>query len=228
MAVDATRRWPCLPRRMSPRASVNGQAPRRRPRPARPRGPVTAYGCRSGPCEALRTPLSSTDALGSLFTRRVASQRRVSTAKALAEPLLDRCKPLLGAGGAVLGRCRPLQALFQAFLGSIPPQTPRFRRFRLQRPHTFLNRTYALCRILVGSSLRITYAATYAIYMYKLPPDGLHLRLRARADGLQTCHQRLGSYSYGGVPLPLHFLSRYTYVQAGCALWPGISLSLCS
>ena len=131
MAVDATRRSPCLPRRMSPRASVNDQALRRRPRPAQPCGPGTAYGRRSGPCEALHAPLPSTDALGGLFTRRVASQRRGSTAKALAEPLLDRCKPLLGAGGAVLGRCRPLQALFQPFLGSIPPQTPRFRLLRL-------------------------------------------------------------------------------------------------
>ena len=138
MAVDATRLWPCLPRRMSPRASVNGQAPRRRARPARPRGPVAAYGRRSGPCEALRTPLPSTDALGSLFTHRVASQRRDSTAKALAEPLLERCKPLLGAGGAVLGRCKPCCSLPSAQFRPKTPRFRRFRRFRLQRLHTFL------------------------------------------------------------------------------------------
>jgi hypothetical protein len=135
LAVDATRRWPCLTRRMSPHTSVNGQAPRRRPRPARPGGPAAAYGRRSGPCEALRTPVPSTDALGSLFTLRVASQRRDSTAKALAKPLLERCKPLLGAGGAVLGRCKPCCSLPSA---QFSPKTPRFRRFRLQRLHTFL------------------------------------------------------------------------------------------
>ncbi len=79
---------------MSPHASVNGQAPRRRPHPAQPGGPGAAYGRHVGPCEALRTPLPSTDALDTLFTLRVASQRRDSTAKALAEPLLERCKPL--------------------------------------------------------------------------------------------------------------------------------------
>ena len=98
-------------------------------------GPATAYGRRSGPCEALRAPLPSTDALDTLFTLRAASQRRVPTAKALAEPLLERCKPLLGAGGAVLGRCRPCCSLPSA---QFRPKTPRFRRFRLQRLHTFL------------------------------------------------------------------------------------------
>ena len=82
-------------------------------------GPGTTYGRHVGPCEALHTPLPSTDALDTLSTRRVASQRRDSTAKALAEPLLERCKHLLGAGGAVLGRCN---ALLQPSLGSIPPQ----------------------------------------------------------------------------------------------------------
>ena len=135
MAVDATRRSPCLPRRMSPRAPVNGQAPIRRARPARPRGPVAAYGRRSGPCEALRTPLPSTDALDTLFAHRVASQRRDSTAKALVLPLLERCKHLLGAGGAVLGRCKPCCSLPSA---EFSPKTPRFRRFRLQRLRTFL------------------------------------------------------------------------------------------
>ena len=86
----------------------------------------------------VRTPLPSTDALGGLFALRAASQRRVSTTKALAEPLLDRCKPCLGAGVAVLDCCRPLQAPLQPSLVSIPPNTPRFRLFRLQRLHTFL------------------------------------------------------------------------------------------
>ena len=84
---------------------------------------------------SLRTPLPSTDALDTLFTLRVASQRRDSTAKALAEPLLERCKHLLGAGGAVLGRCRPCCSLPST---QFRPKTPRFRRFRLQRLHTFL------------------------------------------------------------------------------------------
>ena len=135
LAVDATRRSPCPSRRMSPRASVDGEAPRRRARPARPGGPGTAYGRRSGPCEALRAPLPSTDALGTLSTHRVASQRRDSTAKVLVLPLLERCKPLLGAGGAVLGRCKPCCSLPSA---QFRPKTPRFRRFRLQRLHTFL------------------------------------------------------------------------------------------
>ena len=101
-------------------------------------GAGTVYGRRSGLFEALRTPLPSTDALGGLFALRAASQRRVSTTKALAEPLLDRCKPCLGAGVAVLDCCRPLQAPLQPSLVSIPPNTPRFRLFRLQRLHTFL------------------------------------------------------------------------------------------
>ncbi len=96
---------------MSPHASVNGQAPRRRPHPAQPGGPGAAYGRHVGPCEALRTPLPSTDALDTLFTLRVASQRRDSTAKALAEPLLGRRTPLLGAGGTVLDRCKPCCSL---------------------------------------------------------------------------------------------------------------------
>ena len=143
LAVDAMRRWPCLPRRMSPRASVNGQAPRRRPRPARPCGPGTAYGRRSGPCEALRAPLPSTDALGGLFTPYAPSR--------FPTPRFDgqsawfvASRALKTASRSCQGCSRPFQAncspLFPAFflplVSAKTRQTPL--HFRLQRLHTFL------------------------------------------------------------------------------------------
>ena len=109
---------------------------RRRARPARPGGPAAAYGRhawgRARPCAPA---LPSTDALDSFFTLRVASlfpARRVPTAKALAEPLLDCFSSVASRSRSWRDFSRPLQALLQPSLGSIVfrPKTPRFRRFR--------------------------------------------------------------------------------------------------
>ena len=147
LAVDATRRWPCLPatgtaphvpcrhtRRRRSATAKPRDAVHRTPRTATSREPAAAYRRHGGPnvpCEALCTPLPSTDALGTLFTLRVASQRRDSTAKALAEPFLERCKP---ASGSWRGCSRPLQARCCSLPSAeFRPKTLRFRRFRLQK-----------------------------------------------------------------------------------------------
>ena len=102
-----------------------------------------------GPCEALPAPLPSTDTLDTLLTHRVASQRRVPTAKALENCLPSRfssvASRLFELFSAVAGpaaafprlHSAPKRRDFADFAELASPMSHDLARFRRRRRRRF-------------------------------------------------------------------------------------------